>query len=58
VGISTIGACVLPVDKDDKPLRPGILYCVDTRAIKQIEELENEYSRDALVEIGGTRLTT
>lgn len=58
VGISAIGACVLPVDKKGKPLRPGILYGVDTRAVKQIEELEKDYTREALVEFGGTRLTT
>jgi xylulokinase len=27
-----IGACLLPVDKQGKPLRPGILYGVDIRA--------------------------
>ena len=58
VGVSAIGACVLPVDKDGKPLRPGILYGVDTRAVKQIDALEEKYTRDALVEFGGTRLTT
>lgn len=58
VGVSAIGACVLPVDDLGQPLRPGILYGVDTRAIDQIEELERKYSRAALVEFGGTRLTT
>lgn len=58
VGVSAIGACVLPVDEEGKPLRPGILYGVDTRAVSQIEELENKYTREALVEFGGTRLTT
>jgi xylulokinase len=58
VGISAIGACLLPVDKDGIPLRPGILYGVDTRAITQIEKLEDHYSRDALVEFGGSRLTS
>ena len=32
VGVSAIAPCVLPVDKDGAPLRPGILYGVDTRA--------------------------
>jgi len=58
VGVSAIGACVLPVDENGEPLRPGILYGVDTRAISQIEELENKYTREALVEFGGSRLTT
>ena len=58
VGISAIGACVLPVDESGHPLRPGILYGVDTRAVDQIEALEKKYTREALVEFGGTRLTT
>jgi len=58
VGVSAIGACVLPVDGSGNPLRPGILYGVDTRAVKQIDYLEKKYSREALVEFGGTRLTT
>ena len=58
VGVSAIGACVLPVDVEGKPLRPGILYGVDTRAVKQIEELEKIYSREALVNFGGSRLTS
>jgi len=58
IGVSAIGACVLPVDKKGQPLRPGILYGVDTRAIKQIEALEIKYSREALIEFNGTRLTT
>ena len=58
VGVSAIGACVLPVDEKGRPLRPGILYGVDTRAAKQIEALEKKYSRESLVEFGGTRLTT
>ncbi|NMC13540.1 MAG: FGGY-family carbohydrate kinase [Chloroflexi bacterium] len=58
VGVSAIGACVLPVDQSGKPLRPGILYGVDTRAIEQIDALEKEYSRDAMIELGGSRLTS
>jgi len=42
VGLSAIGPCVLPVDKDNKPLRPGILYGIDTRATRQIETLNRE----------------
>ena len=57
-GVSAIGACVLPVDRRGKPLRPGILYGVDTRATSQIEQLENKYSREALVAFGGSRLTS
>lgn len=37
---SAIGSCVLPIDKDGNPLRPGILYGIDTRASKEILYLE------------------
>ncbi|GIM89662.1 FGGY-family carbohydrate kinase [Paractinoplanes toevensis] len=39
VGVSGMGPCVLLTDKTGKPLRPAILYGVDTRATEQIEEL-------------------
>ncbi len=32
VGVSGIGPCLLPVDSEDLPLRPAILYGIDTRA--------------------------
>jgi xylulokinase len=58
MAVSAIGPCLLPVDEDGTPLRPGILYGVDTRATPQIEELERAYGRDRLVELGGMRLTS
>ena len=58
VGVSAIGACVLPVDKNGRPLRPGILYGVDTRAVKQIDYLEKKYTFEAILEHCGTRLST
>ena len=39
VGVSGIGPCVVPCDADDRPLRPAILYGVDTRAETEVEEL-------------------
>lgn len=32
IGLSGIGACVLPIDQNGKPLRPAILYGIDARA--------------------------
>jgi sugar (pentulose or hexulose) kinase len=58
VAVSAIGACLLPVDSKGTPLRPGILYGVDTRASDQIQQLEDRYGREALVALGGMRLTT
>jgi len=39
IGISTISPAVVPVDGEGKALRPAILYGIDTRATKEIEEL-------------------
>lgn len=38
VGVSGIGPCVLPVDEEFTPLRPAILYGIDTRATAEIEQ--------------------
>jgi xylulokinase len=43
VGVSAMGPCVLPVDVNGVPLRPGILYGIDTRAQAEIEELAQRY---------------
>ena len=42
VGVSAIAPCVLPIDKSGNPLRPGILYGVDTRASLEIDYLEGK----------------
>ncbi|MCW2882764.1 MAG: carbohydrate kinase [Sphaerisporangium sp.] len=39
IGVSAIAPCVLPVDAAGVPLRPGILYGIDTRATEEIGEL-------------------
>jgi len=41
VGCSAIAPTMLPIGYEGKPLRPAILYGIDTRAHKEIEELEN-----------------
>lgn len=58
VGVSAIGPCVLPTDADLTPLRPGILYGVDTRASDQIAELNERLGEAAIVERGGNHLTS
>jgi xylulokinase len=58
VAVSAIGPCLLPVDREGRPLRPAILYGVDTRASDQIERLNAEYGRERLLELGGMRLTS
>lgn len=48
VGISAIGPDVLPIDENFNPLRMGILYGVDTRAVKEIDELNAKYGEDEI----------
>ena len=58
VAVSAIGPCLLPVDRNDKPLRPGILYGIDTRATAEIADLEARYGKQRLFESGGSILSS
>ena len=58
VGVSGIGPVLLPADADGRPLRPAILYGVDTRATREIAELTDEIGADAIVARGGTPLSS
>ena len=39
VALSAIGPCMLPLDRTGRPVRPGILYGIDTRASAEINYL-------------------
>jgi xylulokinase len=52
VSVSGIGACTLPADADGNPLRSSILYGIDTRAGREIDELNERFSEDAILERG------
>ncbi|WP_433723767.1 FGGY-family carbohydrate kinase [Nocardia sp. CA-129566] len=58
LGVSGIGPCLLPADADGTPLRPAILYGVDTRATAEIAELNQEFGAAAVLERGGSPLTS
>ncbi|UNK71092.1 FGGY family carbohydrate kinase [Microbacterium sp. H1-D42] len=58
VGVSGMGPCVLLADDDDEPVRPAILYGVDTRATEQIACLTDELGEDEITRIGGSTLTS
>jgi xylulokinase len=58
VGVSGMGPCVLLTDEDDLPLRPAILYGVDTRSVRQIERLERQLGPREIIARGGSALTT
>jgi xylulokinase len=58
VAVSAIGACVLPVDAQGRPLRQGILYGIDTRASEEISWLNERFGEGPLFDLGGMALTS
>jgi xylulokinase len=58
VAVSAIGACVLPVDADGRPLRQGILYGIDTRASDEIDWLNERFGEEPMFALGGMALTS
>ena len=42
VGISSISTAIVFLDENRKPLRPSILYGVDTRATEEVEEIKHD----------------
>ncbi|OEV04995.1 FGGY-family carbohydrate kinase [Streptomyces oceani] len=58
VCVSGIGPCLLPADADGRPLRPAILYGVDTRAGEQIAEQTERYGAERVLERCGSPLTS
>lgn len=58
VGASGIGPCMLPVDAEGRALMNGVLYGVDTRASREIEELTAQIGIGTLLERSGNGLTS
>lgn len=58
VGVSTTAPCVLPLDDEDRPLAPAILYGIDVRAQAQVRRLEAELQEAFLQEHCGQRLSS
>ncbi|MFT4296455.1 MAG: FGGY-family carbohydrate kinase [Micropruina sp.] len=58
VTVSGIGPCSLFCDADGRPLRPAILYGVDTRAHQEVAELNQQLGQAALLERCGNVLTS
>ena len=58
VGVSGMGPCVLLTDEADEPLRPAILYGVDTRSGRQIERLNDRYGAVGIQRRGGSLLSS
>jgi xylulokinase len=58
LAVSGIGPVLLPAGADGHPLRPAILYGVDTRADREIAELTAELGAESIVERAGTALSS
>ncbi|MER5183959.1 FGGY family carbohydrate kinase [Streptomyces sp. NPDC002896] len=58
VGVSGMGPCVALADAANRPLRPAVLYGVDTRAAAQIDRLDAELGRQAVLDRCGSALST
>jgi xylulokinase len=58
LAVSGLGPCVLVCDADVRPLRPAILYGIDTRAEEQIVELAEQLGERAILQRGGSALTS
>ena len=58
IGVSGMGPCVLLADEHGEPVRPAILYGVDTRATVEIDELTVLLGADRILETCGSSLTS
>ena len=58
IGCSAIGPCMLPVDSDGTPLMNGVLYGVDTRATREIADLNALIGEDVILERCRNALST
>ena len=58
VCVSGIGPCVVPCDAALRPLRPAILYGIDTRASAEVEELTVQLGADAILARCGSVLSS
>ena len=58
VGASAIGPCLLPVDAAGAPLTNAILYGVDTRAAREVDELPAAIGAPTIFDFCGNALTS
>jgi xylulokinase len=58
VGVSGLGPCLVAADGRARPLRPAILYGIDTRAAREIEELNARLGEAAILARCGSPLTS
>ena len=58
IGTSAIGPCMLPVDSNGAPLMNAVLYGVDTRAAREIQDLTALIGADTIFTRCGNALTS
>lgn len=58
IAFSAIGPTLVALDAHDKPLRPGILYGVDTRASEEIELLNKQIGEEKVFEFSKMAFTS
>lgn len=58
VATSAIGPCLLPMDGQGRALTNGILYGVDTRASREIADLNTQIGADVILARCGNQLTS
>ncbi|AKS34368.1 FGGY-family carbohydrate kinase [Mycolicibacterium goodii] len=56
--VSGVGPCLVLCDDDLRPLRPAILYGIDTRASAEIAALTAEFGADRILDRAGTLLSS
>lgn len=58
VAVSAIGPCMLALDTAGRPVRPGILYGIDTRASAEIALLESQLGAEEIMATTGMVLSS
>lgn len=58
ITVSGLGPCLVPCGADVQPLRPAILYGIDTRAEAEIRELTAALDESRIVAVGGSALSS
>jgi xylulokinase len=58
VCVSGVGPCVVACDADLRPLRPAILYGIDTRASAEVDELTALFGAEEIFAHGGKALSS
>jgi xylulokinase len=56
--VSGVGPCLVLCDDDLRPLRPAILYGIDTRAAVEINSLTDEFGAQDILDQAGTVLSS